>query len=107
MDIFKVSAKSHTTAVAGAIAGAIRQGDIATIQAIGAGAVHQAVKAVVIARRYLAADAIAIVCIPSFVELTIEGQERTAIRLTIQTPHQPLPPFTPQPHATERDNHDG
>ena len=84
MDILKVSAKSRSTAVAGAIAGVIRESGYAEVQAIGAGAINQAVKAVAIARGYLAEDGIDIVCIPSFTEVTIGDQERTAIKFIVQ-----------------------
>jgi stage V sporulation protein S len=84
MDIIKVSARSRSTAVAGAIAGVIRESGRAEVQAIGAGAVNQATKAVAIARGYLALDGFDIVCIPSFVEVDIEGQERTAVRMVVE-----------------------
>ena len=84
MDILKVSAKSRSTAVAGAIAGVVRESGRAEVQAIGAGAVNQAVKAVAIARNYLAEDGITIVCVPSFVEVTIGELERTAIKLIVE-----------------------
>lgn len=83
-DIIKVSATSLTTAVAGAIAGMIREHGEARVQAIGASAVNQAVKAVAKARDYLQTDGIDIVCVPSFVDIDIGGQERTAIRLTVE-----------------------
>jgi stage V sporulation protein S len=84
MNIIKVASNSRSTAVAGAIAGVMREQDHVDVQAIGAGAVNQAVKAVAIARGYLELDGIDIVCIPSFVEVTIEGKERTAVRLHVQ-----------------------
>ncbi len=84
MDILKVSAKSRSTAVAGAIAGVVRECGRTEVQAIGAGAVNQAVKAVAIARGYLAEDGIEIVCIPSFTEVIIADQERTAIKLLVE-----------------------
>lgn len=84
MDIIKVSASSRTSAVAGAIAGVIREHRRAEAQAIGAGAVNQAIKAVAIARGYLHEDGIDIICIPEFVTVDIEGKERTAIRLVIE-----------------------
>ncbi|KPL25070.1 MAG: stage V sporulation protein S [Anaerolineae bacterium SM23_84] len=84
MEILKVAAKSRSTAVAGAIAGVIRETGRAEVQAIGAGAVNQAVKAVAIARGYLAEDGIDIVCVPSFVEVVIGSQERTAIKLVVE-----------------------
>ncbi|MBL7201481.1 MAG: stage V sporulation protein S [Anaerolineae bacterium] len=84
MEIIKVAAKSRSTAVAGAIAGVVRESGRAEVQAIGAGAVNQAVKAVAIARGYLELDGIVVICIPSFVEVDIDGQERTAIKLTVE-----------------------
>lgn len=83
MDVIKVSAHSRSTAVAGAIAGVMREHHHAEVQAIGASAVNQAVKAVAIARGYLALDGIDIMCIPEFVELGIEGKERTAVKLNV------------------------
>ncbi|MBN1427165.1 MAG: stage V sporulation protein S [Anaerolineae bacterium] len=83
MDIIKVSARSRSTAVAGAIAGIVRQHKYAEVQAIGAGAVNQAIKATAIARGYLELDGIHICCVPYFTEIEIEAQERTAIKLVI------------------------
>jgi stage V sporulation protein S len=85
MDIIKVAVTSRSTAVAGAIAGVIRERGQVNVQAIGAGAVNQAIKAVIIARGYLELDGIDIICIPSFVEVMIDGQERTAVRLSVET----------------------
>ncbi len=84
MEIIRVSAHSRSTAVAGAIAGVMRDHHHAVVQAIGASAVNQAIKAVAIARSYLTEDGIAIVCIPEFVEIDIDGLERTAIKLVIE-----------------------
>ena len=84
MEVIKVAARSRSTAVAGAIAGVVRENGKAEVQAIGAGAVNQALKATAIARGYLELDGIEIVCIPSFVEVDIDGQERTAIKLSIE-----------------------
>ncbi len=86
MDIIKVSAKSRSTSVAGAIAGVVRENENqrAEVQAIGAGAVNQAVKAIAIARGYLTLDGIDVVCIPSFTEVDIDEQERTALRFVIE-----------------------
>jgi stage V sporulation protein S len=89
MNIIKVSAKSRTSAVAGAIAGIMRDMGRAEVQAIGAGAVNQAVKAIVIAKGYLAEEGVDIVCTPSFVEIMIDGQERTAVRLLIEPKASP------------------
>ncbi|MCC6614732.1 MAG: stage V sporulation protein S [Anaerolineae bacterium] len=83
-DVIKVSAKSRSTAVAGAIAAVIREHRFAEVQAIGAGAVNQAVKALAIARGYLQDDGIDIVCVPFFREVDIEGQERTAVRFSVE-----------------------
>ena len=84
MDIIKVSSHSRSTAVAGAIAGIVRQHKHAEVQAIGAGAVNQAIKATAIARGYLELDGINICCVPFFTEIMIEDQERTAIKLVIE-----------------------
>jgi stage V sporulation protein S len=83
-DVIKVSAKSRSTAVAGAIAAVMREHRYAEVQAIGAGAVNQAVKALAIARGYLEGDQIDIICIPYFTEVDIEGQERTAVRFVVE-----------------------
>jgi stage V sporulation protein S len=84
VDIIKVSARSRSTAVAGAIAGVVREHNRAEVQAIGAGAVNQAVKAMAIARGYLAEDNIDVIFIPFFTETMIDGQERTAIRVVVE-----------------------
>ena len=89
-DIIKVAATSLTTSVAGAIAGVIRENGRADVQAIGASAVNQAVKAIAIAHGYLQTDAIDIVCRPRFVEVDIGGQERTAMRFGVEV--QPAKP---------------
>ncbi len=83
MNIIRVAASSRSTSVAGAIAGIIREQGHVNVQAIGAGAVNQAVKAVAIARGYLELDEIEIVCVPTFTEVIIEGKERTAVRLRV------------------------
>ena len=83
-DVIKVSAKSRSTAVAGAIAGVIREHHYAEVQAIGAGAVNQAVKALAIARGYLSRDEIDVVFTPYFTEVNIDGQERTAVRFSVE-----------------------
>lgn len=84
VDVIKVSARSRSTAVAGAIAGVIREHRHAEVQAIGAGAVNQAVKAMAIARGYLAEDGIDVVFVPCFTEVDIAGQERTALRFVVE-----------------------
>jgi stage V sporulation protein S len=84
MDVIKVKANSRTAAVAGAIAGVMREHKHAEVQAIGAGAVNQAVKALVLAKGYLAEDGIIIVCIPEFVDVEIDGNVRTAVKLVVE-----------------------
>ena len=84
MEVIKVSAESKTSAVAGAIAGVMRKHKHVEVQAIGAGAVNQAIKACAIARTYLEEDGLNVVCIPSFVEVVIDGKERTALRLVVE-----------------------
>ena len=83
IDIIKVAATSRTSAVAGAIAGVIREHKHADVQAIGASAVNQAVKALALARGYLAEDGYDIVCVPYFVDVEIDGKIRTAIKFTV------------------------
>ena len=83
MDIIKVSATSRTSAVAGAIAGVIREHKHAEVQAIGASAVNQAVKALALATGYLKTDGIEVVCVPEFVDVEIEDKVRTAIKLVV------------------------
>jgi stage V sporulation protein S len=84
MEILKVSAKSNPNSVAGALAGVIREKNCAEIQTIGAGALNQAIKAVAIARGFVAPSGIDLICIPAFTDVSIEGEERTAIKLLIQ-----------------------
>jgi stage V sporulation protein S len=84
MSIIKVATKSRSTSVAGAVAGVVREHGKAEVQAIGAGAVNQAIKAVIIARGYLTLDGIEVICVPVFTEVCIDQQERTAIRLLVE-----------------------
>lgn len=84
MEIVKVSSKSTPKAVAGAIASIIREGKSAEIQAIGAGAVNQALKSVAIASAYVAEEEIEIICKPSFSETEINGEMRTAIFMLVE-----------------------
>jgi stage V sporulation protein S len=84
MDTIKVSANSRTAAVAGAIAGVVREHHRAVVQAIGAGAVNQAVKALILATGYLQNDGIQVSCVPEFADVTIEDKVRTAIKLVIE-----------------------
>ena len=91
MDLIKVSATSRTAAVAGASAGMIRDRQRAEVQAIGAGAVNQAVKALVLATGYLREDGINVCCAPEFIDVTIENNVRTAIKLVIEPRPSPGP----------------
>lgn len=82
-ELIKVSAQSRSTAVAGAIAGVMREHGYAEVQAIGASAVNQAIKAIAIARGYLEQDKFDLAIVPSFTEVDIDGNERTAVRLAV------------------------
>ena len=84
MDLIKISGNSRTSAAAGAIAGVIRESKVAEVQAIGAQAVNQAVKALALAKRYLQRDGIQIVTTPEFVDINIDEKVRTAIRFTVE-----------------------
>ena len=83
MDVIKVKAVSRTAAVAGAIAGVIRDEKHAEVQAIGAGAVNQAVKAMVLAKNFLDQDGIDVAFVPEFVNVEIDGKVRTAIKFIV------------------------
>lgn len=83
-EVLKVSSRSRPSAVAGAIAGVIRDSGLAEVQSIGAGATNQAIKAVAIARSYLSEEGVDIVCTPSFIDVAIDDEERTAIRLLVE-----------------------
>lgn len=83
-EVLKVSTRSRPSAVAGAIAGVIRESGLAEVQSIGAGATNQAIKAVAIARSYLNEEGIDIICVPSFIDVAIDNEERTAIRMLIE-----------------------
>lgn len=84
MEVLKVSSKSNPNSVAGALAGVMRERGGAEIQTIGAGALNQAVKAVAIARGFVAPGGIDLVCIPAFTDITIDSEERTAIKLIVE-----------------------
>ncbi|EGO63514.1 stage V sporulation protein S [Acetonema longum] len=84
-EMIKVAAKSDSNKVAGAIAGMIRDGKSFEIQAVGAGALNQAMKAIAIARGFVAPNGIDLVCVPAFATVEIDAQERTAIRLILKT----------------------
>jgi stage V sporulation protein S len=98
MTIIKVSATSRTSAVAGAIAGVVREQHRAEVQAIGAGAVNQAVKALVLATGYLRQDGIQVFFVPEFADVTIEENVRTAIKLIVEPGRSPdIPDLPPNP----------
>lgn len=84
MEILKVSANSQPKSVAGALAAVLRDNKFAEIQAIGAGAVNQAVKAIAITRGFVAPNGIDLIAVPAFSEVTIDGEERTAIRFFVE-----------------------
>ena len=84
METLKVSAQSKTKALAGALAAVVRSEGVVELQAIGAGAVNQAIKAIAVARGYVAPNGINLIVIPSFVEITVNDEERTAIKFTVE-----------------------
>jgi len=84
IEVLKVSSRSNPNAVAGALAGVVRSAGTVEVQVVGAGALNQAVKAVAIARGYLAPSGVDLVCIPTFADIEIEGERRTAIRILCQ-----------------------
>lgn len=103
MEFLKVSSKSSPASVAGAIAGMVKDGVPVTIQCVGAGAVNQAIKAVAIARGFLIPTGFDISCAPIFTDIVINGESRTAIRLSVfvhhlsaQYPDVPQNPFDVQ-----------
>lgn len=84
VEVLKVSSKSNPNSVAGALAGVLRQAGAVEVQVVGAGALNQAVKAIAIARGFVAPSNIDLVCIPTFADIEIDGQSRTAIRLAVE-----------------------
>ena len=84
MDVLKISTKSNPNSVAGAIAGLIKERGKAEMQVIGAGAINQALKAIAIARGFVAPSGIDLICIPAFTEVKIEDDERTGIKLLVE-----------------------
>ena len=85
MEVLRVSTKSNPNSVAGALAGVLREKGTAELQAVGEGALNQAVKAVAIARGFVAPSGIDLVCVPAFADIEIDGEERTAIKLIIES----------------------
>ncbi len=88
MEILKISAKSSPNGVAGAIAGLVKENGKVEMQAIGAGAINQAIKAVAIARGFVAPSGVELTCTPSFTEVTIDNEEKTGIRFTVEPKNQ-------------------
>jgi stage V sporulation protein S len=97
--VLKVSAQSNPNSVAGALAGVLREKPAAELQAIGAGATNQAVKAIAIARSYLHPSGIDLVCVPEFTDVEIDGNVRTAIRLLVERRTIAPPPPSPPPQT--------
>lgn len=91
MEVLKVSGKSSPNSVAGAMAGVIRQAGSVEVHVVGAGALNQAIKALAIARGYVAPAGIDLVCVPTFADIEIDGERRTAIRLTIDDRDRRMP----------------
>lgn len=84
MEVLKVSSKSNPNSVAGALAGVLREKGVAEMQVIGAGALNQAVKAICIARGFVAPSGFDLICVPAFTDIEINGEERTAIKLLVE-----------------------
>ena len=84
MEILKISSKSNPNSVAGAIAGLVKESSKAEMQAIGAGAINQAVKAIAIARGFVAPHGMDLICVPAFMDIVIDGEDRTAIKLIVE-----------------------
>ena len=115
VEVLKVSGKSNPNSVAGALAGVLRSSGAVDVQVVGAGALNQAIKAIAIARGFVAPSNIDLVCIPTFADIQIDGQRRTAIRLAVENRprHQPVtnpatsstnPAATPAKPATPATN---
>ena len=85
MDVLKVSSKSKPNSVAGALANAFRDKQVVEVQAVGAGSLNQAITAIAIARGYVAPTGKDLVCIPAFSDVVIDGEERTAIKLIVES----------------------
>lgn len=85
MEILKVSSKSNPNSVAGAIANVFREKGSVEVQAVGAGALNQAIKAIAVARGFVAPTGINLICIPAFQNIVIDNEERTAIRLIVES----------------------
>ena len=93
MDVVKISSKSNPNSCAGALAGVLRSTGVVEVQVVGAGALNQAIKAVAIARGFVADSGIDLICVPAFADIEIDGESRTAIRLLVEDRERrrPLP----------------
>ena len=99
MDYLKVSSKSSPASVAGAIAGMVKNGTPVEIQSVGAGAVNQAIKAIAIARGFLVPSGLDVLCAPTFQDIQIDGERRTAIRLSVYPRVLTASTIAPEPQA--------
>src|SRR6266542_5906850 len=110
VEVLKVSSRSNPNSVAGAMAGVVRQTGAVEVQVVGAGALNQAVKAIAIARGYLTPSNVDLVCIPTFADIMIDGESRTAIRLSVEhrghnQGHEAK--ASTEDQSAESDGHDG
>ena len=85
IETLKVGTKSNPNSVAGALANVFREKNEVEIQAIGAGALNQAIKAIAIARGFVAPSGKNLICIPAFKDISINNEERTAIKFIIKS----------------------
>ena len=106
MEVLKVSSKSNPNACAGALAGVLRQDGAVEVQVVGAGALNQAVKAIAIARGFVAPSGLDLVCVPTFADIEIDGESRTAIRLLLEDRHR-RSPITVELRSVSLDGVDG
>jgi stage V sporulation protein S len=101
MEVLKVSSKSNPNSCAGAMAGVVRQSGAVEVQVVGAGALNQAIKAIAIARGYLTPSGVDLVCTPTFADIQIDGQSRTAIRLLVEDRMKRIPSSVDLPAGIE------
>ncbi len=105
VEVLKVSSRSNPNSVAGALAGVLRQCGAVEVQVVGAGALNQAIKAVAIARGFVAPSNIDLVCIPTFADIEIDGEGRTAIRLAIEDRTRRMPTHDASHVSTHGSSH--
>jgi len=99
VEVLKVSSKSNPNSVAGAMAGVVRQWGSVEVQVVGAGALNQAIKAVAIARGYVAPTGSDLTCVPTFADIEIDGHARTAIRLLVECRPRKTEAAVPDAHV--------